>query len=207
MEVQASCRQYLIGVEVMISFVKGRVVVLGQGHVDIDVNGIGYRVFSSSTTIGKLETGEIVMLHTKMVVKEDSISLFGFVHREELFMFEKLITVSGVGPKAAIAVLSYMPPADFACLVLEGRVKELMKIPGIGRKTAERLILELKDKLKDFDLGHAYDKISDNRREALEALVALGFDSASVHRVLSGMDDQTADTAQLIKLCLKQLKS
>jgi Holliday junction DNA helicase RuvA len=191
----------------MISFMKGRVAKIGQDFLCVDVNGIGYKIFTSTVAIGQVRTGEAVRLHTKMIVKEDSISLFGFIQEDELFLFEKLITVSGIGPKAAIAVLSCMSPADFACLVVDGRVEELMKIPGIGRKTGERLILELKDKLERFDGGYIYDEGPDSRREAMEALVSLGFDAAHVHRVLSGIEDDKADTAQLIRLCLKGLKS
>jgi Holliday junction DNA helicase RuvA len=191
----------------MISFIKGRVEKRGPDSLHIDVSGIGYRVFSSTTTIEKVRTGEVVKLHTKMIVKEDSISLYGFIEEDELYLFEKLITVSGIGPKAAVAVLSCMSPSAFACLVVDGKVEQLMKIPGIGRKTGERLILELKDKLEKFEGEYEYEEVPDNRREALEALVSLGFDAARVHRVLSGINEQGADTAQLIKLCLKGLKS
>ena len=191
----------------MISFIKGRVEDLGGDYLCIDVNGLGYRVLSSATTIGRVTPGEMVKLHTRMIVREDSMSLFGFIEEDELYLFEKLITVSGVGPKVAIAILSSMPPGEFAVLVVEGRVEELMKVPGIGRKTGERLILELKDKLEAFGGEYTYEPVPDNRREALEALISLGFDAAGVRKALSQVDEEGADTARLIKLCLKILKS
>ncbi len=192
----------------MISFIKGRVRDIDCDALCIDVNGIGYRVFSSATTIAKAVPGETVKLHTKMIVREDSMTLYGFFQKKELHLFEKLITVSRIGPKVALAILSSMPPGRFAALVVEGRVKELMGIPGIGRKTGERLILELKDKLDMFDEDISYRPIPDNRKEAMEALLSLGFDAADVRRALSEIGgEDTDDTAQLIKSCLRVLKS
>ncbi|MGI6703478.1 MAG: Holliday junction branch migration protein RuvA [Clostridia bacterium] len=191
----------------MISFIKGRVEDVDRDTLSIDVNGLGYRVFSSAATIGRVAPGEVVKLHTRMIVREDSISLFGFLGEDELYLFEKLITVSGIGPKVAISILSSMPPAEFATLVVEGRVEELMRVPGIGRKTGERLILELKDKLDIYGGEYKQEAMPDNRKEALEALISLGFDATGVRRALSRVDEEEADTARLIKLCLKILKS
>lgn len=191
----------------MISFLKGRVEDIGRDFVEIDVNGVGYRVFSSKTTLGRLTPGELVKLHTQMILREDSMSLFGFIHKEELYLFEKLISVSGIGPKAAVSILSSMPPADFAGLIVGERIEDLMKIPGVGRKTGERLILELKDKLDIYrDGSFSSEPVADSRREALEALVTLGFEAASVRRVLAAINEEETDTARLIKLCLKGLK-
>jgi len=197
----------LIGVEGMICFLKGRVESISRDFVEIEVNGIGYRVYSSMSTIGRLRPGETVKLHTRMIVREDSISIFGFIEEDEVCLFEKLITVSGIGPKAAVAILSSMPPADFADLIVNGRVEDLMRVPGIGRKTGERLILELKDKLDIYIGDYAGEQVPDNRREALEALVSLGFEAARVRRILNGIEEEGADTARLIKLCLMELKS
>ena len=192
----------------MICFVKGRVEDIGRDFVEIDVNGVGYRVFSSKFTLSRLSMGELVKLHTQMILREDSVSLFGFIHKEELYLFEKLISVSGIGPKAAVSILSSMPPAEFAGLIVGERIEDLMKIPGIGRKTGERLILELKDKLDMYcDGSFSPEPVTDNKREALEALVSLGFEAASVRRILAAIDDKEADTVRLIKICLKSLKS
>jgi Holliday junction DNA helicase RuvA len=191
----------------MICFLKGRVESIGRDFVEIEVNGIGYRVYSSMSNIGRLRPGETVKLHTRMIVREDSISIFGFTEEDEVCLFEKLITVSGIGPKAAVAILSSMRPADFADLIVNGRVEDLMRVPGIGRKTGERLILELKDKLDIYIGDYAGEQVPDNRREALEALVSLGFEAARVRRILNGIEEEGADTARLIKLCLMELKS
>lgn len=191
----------------MISFVKGKLEDLNQDSLCINVNGMGYRVFSSAITIGKVTPGEVIKLHTRMIVRDDSISLFGFLGKDELYLFERLITVTGVGPKVAIAILSSMPPEEFAALIVAENVKELMKVPGIGKKTGERLVLELKDKLEALGREFAYEPLPDNRRETVEALISLGFDAAGVRKAISKVDEKGADTAQLIKLCLKILKS
>ncbi len=192
----------------MISFIRGKVQDLDDDTICIDVNGIGYSVFSSADAISKAVPGETIKLYTKMMVREDSMSLYGFAQKDELRLFEKLITVSRVGPKVALGILSSMPPARFAALVTGGNVEELTHIPGIGKKTGERIILELKDKLDTFVEDSMQRPVSDNRKEAMEALIALGFSAAGVRRALSEIDENEAsDTAQLIKLCLKILKS
>lgn len=180
---------------------------MGQEFIDVDVGGVGYRVYTSTATIERIRQGDEVKLLTYLAVREDAIILYGFIKEDELSVFEKLISVTGVGPKAALAVLSTMSPAAFSRCVLNDNVEQMMKAPGIGKKTGQRIILELKDKLDEYALETIEQEISGSRREAYEALVSLGFNPGHVKRALEDMDETATDTAGLIKACLGKLKS
>ena len=133
----------------MFAYIKGNLEVKTNGYVVIDVNGIGYKIFMSETAINKLgQIGEIVKIHTYVRVREDDISIFGFNTNEELRMFELLLSVSGIGAKSALVILSNVSVSSFALAIINNDVNLLKKLPGIGPKTAQRVILELKDKLK-----------------------------------------------------------
>jgi len=133
----------------MFAYIKGKLVSKSNNYVVVEAGNIGYKIFMSVTAIDRL--GEIeaqVKVHTYYYVREDNISLYGFVSQEELRMFELLISVSGVGAKSAIVMLSAITPSDFALAIISNNIAELTKIQGIGAKTAARIVLELKDKLK-----------------------------------------------------------
>ena len=133
----------------MYAYIRGSLEIKSNDHVIVEANGIGYRIFMSSNAIQRLgDLNSIVKVFTHYHVREDNISLYGFCNLEELRMFELLISVSGVGAKSAIAILSNITPSKFALAVISNDVKELTKLPGIGAKSAQRIILELKDKLK-----------------------------------------------------------
>jgi Holliday junction DNA helicase RuvA len=133
----------------MFAYIKGILESKSNTYIVIDVNGIGYKIFMSYKSINELEeTGQVVKVHTYYYVREDNISLYGFTTNEELRMFELLLSVSGIGAKSAIAILSEISPSSFALAVITDDVSKLVKISGIGSKTAARIILELKDKLK-----------------------------------------------------------
>ena len=133
----------------MYSYIKGIIELKFNDFIVVDVNGIGFKIYMSQTAINNLpEIGEQVKIFTHMQVREDDISLFGFNTQEELRMFELLIGVSGIGAKSAISMLSNIEPSSFAIAVISDDVDRLTKLPGIGKKTAQRVILELKDKLK-----------------------------------------------------------
>lgn len=192
----------------MIAFLKGTVEHIGPDFADIDVAGVGYRVFTALSTLERMPNqGKGVKLFTTLVVREDSLSLYGFLTERELEIFQKLITVSGVGPKAALALLSTMSPSAFCNALAEGDVDQLVKVPGIGKKTAQRIVLELKDKLKGITVEGCGRDLPQNKKEAMEALISLGFDASGVKKVLAQVEDGYGDTAQLIKFCLKRLKS
>ncbi len=201
----------------MFAYVKGVLESINENYIVIDVNGIGYKIFMPNSGINKLpEIGEIVKVHTYYYVREDNISLYGFNTQEELKMFELLISVSGIGTKSALAILSEISPSSFALSVISGDVTALVKIPGIGNKTAQRMILELKDKLKteqaitknsikNADIG--YSNNQDSISEASSALQVLGYTKKEVDKVLSSNDFNGLSIEEIIKEALKKLSN
>lgn len=198
----------------MFSYLKGILVTKSIGYIVIDVGGVGFKIFMSETSIKKLgETGEEVKVFTHMQVREDDISLYGFTTNEELRMFELLISVSGVGAKSAIAMLSNISPSSFALAVISNDIKSLTKIPGIGSKTAQRIVLELKDKLKTEESisNNSNEEIivaikDDNKTsEAVQALKVLGYTSAEIEKVLSTLDTNNMSVEDIIRKALINL--
>lgn len=206
----------------MIAYVNGILENLEEGNAVIDVNGIGVNVNISGSTMDRMPgIGEMVKLYTYTNVKEDAFTLFGFLSRDELNLFKMLITVNGIGPKGGLSILSVMTPDDLRFAILAGDSKSLAKAPGIGKKTAERITLELRDKLKvseDELLGGASASVGavlsiegDNsaRDEAVAALVALGYNSSdamkAVRKVLASDKSAGEDTEILLKLALKEM--
>lgn len=206
----------------MIAYVNGIVEYIEDGLCVVDVNGIGYNVNISGSTMDRMPgIGEAVKLYTYTNVKEDAFTLFGFLSRDELNLFKMLITVNGIGPKGGLSILSVMTPDDLRFAIMAGDSKSLSKAPGIGKKTAERITLELRDKLKvseDELLGGGSapsmsDSVSDfdssARDEAVAALVALGYNSTdsmkAVRKVLAASPEAGEDTEKLLKLALKEM--
>lgn len=198
----------------MFSYLKGILVTKSIGYIVIDVGGVGFKIFMSETSIKKLgETGEEVKVFTHMQVREDDISLYGFTTNEELRMFELLISVSGVGAKSAIAMLSNISPSSFALAVISNDIKSLTKIPGIGSKTAQRIVLELKDKLKTEESisNNSNEEIivaikDDNKTsEAVQALKVLGYTSTEIEKVLSTLDTNNMSVEDIIRKALINL--
>lgn len=197
----------------MISYIKGLLEIKAKEYVVVDVGGIGYKIFMSNTAINELEKGKEVKIFTYMKVREDDISLYGFLNNEELITFELLISVGGVGAKSAITILSNITPSKFALAVISNDVGALKKLPGIGAKTAARIILELKDKMKTEEaIGDSNDKelkeaiTLDNKAEdALEALCVLGYTRRDVEKALSKIDTNKLTVEEIIKQGLKVL--
>lgn len=192
----------------MIRYIKGRVEYMNSQFVILDNQGLGYRVYTSSNTLGKLNLNTETMLHTHQHVREDQLTLFGFESLEELELFELLIGISKIGPKVGLSVLSSMRPKEVRAAVLSNDKKTFSKVPGIGAKTAERMILELKDKLKDFDLWEYEEAIeieSDQKilKETVEALEALGYSSLEAESVCKKISADTVES--MIKKALKEL--
>lgn len=182
----------------------------------IDCGGVGYKLTVSLITSDSLinKMNQRVKLYTYLAVREDGIELFGFGSNEERACFNQLISVSGVGPKAAINILSTLSPDRFSLAVCTEDTKAISKAPGIGAKTAARIVLELKDKIsKDMmTIGSKTDAIetvkmsaNSNLSEAAEALMVLGYDKNTVLNVLRGIDTQSADVGEIIKAALKKL--
>ena len=205
----------------MIAYVNGILESIEEGLAVVDVGGIGMNVFISGSTMDRMPgIGEAVKLYTYTNVKEDSFTLFGFLSRDELALFKMLITVSGIGPKGGLSILSVMTPDDLRFAIMAGDSGSISKAPGIGKKTAERITLELRDKIKateaDMLKGSSAVTIDDlsgeassARDEAVAALVALGYNSGdamkAVRKVLTANEDAAADTEKLLKLALKEM--
>lgn len=205
----------------MIAFVKGILEDLYENRAIIDVNGIGYNVNISPSTASRLPgVDNDVKLYTYTSVREDAISLYGFVSMDELNLFKKLISVSNVGPKAGLSILSIGDSDDIKYAILSGDYKFISKAPGVGSKTAERIVLELKDKLtwsekyisKEIDGGlnnkNAGGFISDNEmiKQAVAALVALGFSSAEAQKTVKTLEiDDNMSVEDILKLALSSM--
>lgn len=166
----------------MIGYIKGIVEEIGIDHVLLENNDIGYKLNVSSNTIAQLQEGERVNIYTKMIVREDDISLCGFYTKEELEMFNLLTSVSKIGTKLGLAILSFATPSQLHLYISSSDTKTLSKAPGVGKKTAERMVLELKDKLgklaislEDMGAGPDASIPTTSDGEAIDALVALGY--------------------------------
>ena len=200
----------------MIDFIKGKIAVIGNEYIVIENGGIGFRVnvpLSTLTTVGNV--GDEVKIYTVMNVREDDISLFGFASQEEVNMFGMLITVSGVGPKMALSIISAIPPSKFGLAVISNDAKLLTVAPGVGNKVAQRIILELKDKISkqqkisaDAGLGLDSDSFGGEdlfaggaigkAGEAESALVVLGFSKNDSHKAINAVYDESLSVEELI---------
>ena len=179
----------------MFAYINGKIADKANNYVVIDAGGIGYKIFMSTKAIESLnEIGTTQKVYTYYYVREDNISLYGFLSNEELRMFELLLSVSGIGAKSALAILSEITPSSFALAVITSDDSKLVKIPGIGKKTAARMILELKDKLKNETAIEKNEKIEtaikeDNKdSEAISALQVLGYTNKEIEKALEKID-------------------
>ena len=200
----------------MIAFVRGTAVDMTENSVIVEAGGIGYEIYMTGTDLSQIHMGEEVKIHTYINVREDAMQLYGFRSKDDLQMFKLLLGVNGVGPKAAVGVLAGITADELRFAILSDDVKTLSKAPGIGKKTAQKLILELKDKMKledafELKLAHEQEKavaglgeISDGRQEAVEALVALGYSSTDALRAVRKVTDVAPDDVEgLLKAALK----
>ena len=194
----------------MYSYFNGKIEYQNTTGIVIDVNGVGYKIFAPLTTINKLgDIGNIVKVHTHYHVREDDISLYGFYTLEELRMFELLIGVSGIGAKSANTILANITPSNFALAVITNNVKELTKLPGIGAKSAQRIILELKDKLKTDEAMMAEDTEfrdivthDDDAHEAISALQVLGYPIKEATKAVASFDSSNMTVEEIIRKSL-----
>lgn len=196
----------------MFYYVKGELVMTDPQSAVVDCGGVGYKLTVSMNTLSHLtQTGKTVCLYTHFSVREDAVELFGFYDTEELSAFRLLISVSGVGPKAAMAILSLLSPEKFAVAVSSGDTKTLAKAQGIGAKTAARIVLELKDKVSaaaTADGGEEDVSVTDLggiRDDALEALMVLGYQRQAAQKALAGCKGDTLE--ELMRAALKKIGS
>lgn len=198
----------------MFSYIKGTLENKAIGYVVVDVQGIGFKIFMSEPAMQSLgETGKEVKIHTHFQVREDDMSLYGFTSKEELRMFELLISVSGIGAKSALTMLSHISPSSFALAVIANDIKGLTKVPGIGSKTAQRIILELKDKLKTEEAIQKTEnteireaiKEDSKEEEAVAALKVLGYSRQEIEGVLEKFSTASLSVEDIIRKALTYL--
>lgn len=194
----------------MYYYIKGTLVQKSDNYIVVDANGVGYMIYTSLNSMQNAgEVGKEITIYTYLHVREDVMNLFGFTTIEEKNMFMHLISVSGVGPKAALSILSVTTPAKFAVAVITNDVKTITKASGVGPKMAQRVILDLKDKMKTDELeidleDESEDILSDNRSEAISALVVLGYSSNDAQKAVKGIDG-TLSVEEIIKKALAGL--
>lgn len=197
----------------MYAFLKGVIADKGQNEVVIDVGGVGYQLSCSMTTLQEIPpVGESMKLYTYLSVREDAMELFGFATKEEKSMYLRLLSVSGIGPKVALSILGSMPLRDLTLAIVTGDITALSRAPGVGKKTAQRLALELKEKVDQSDLdavpvaGGVYTPLQeDAATEALAALQALGYTPAEASKAISQVRGQSDSPNELVRLALRNM--
>lgn len=196
----------------MIGWLHGQIVDKHQpGKLVLDVNGVGYDVETSLNTFFQIENdNQPIGLHIHTIVREDALLLYGFMDKEERSLFRALIKVNGVGPKLAMAILSSISPKEFIQCIHQENAALLTKLPGIGKKTAERLVVEMRDSIKQFD-GSASDMLqkqagsTHSQKEAISALEALGYKPQEAWKVVNKIDNGNKSCEQLIREALQIL--
>lgn len=197
----------------MIAKLKGKIEYLKDNYAVVDVNGVGYKVHLSAYTFGKVagmsakggsaSGGEEVNLFIHTYVREDTLALYGFLAQDELEMFELLISISGIGPKAATGILSIATSKTIKTAILNEDPSILTKVSGIGKKTAERVILELKNKVADISTGDKEEVAIDT--DAIEALISMGYSNAEARDALKNIPEEVKDVGQRVKMALKNI--
>ena len=198
----------------MFSYISGKVAERGVNYAVVDVNGVGFKIYTSLNTLQdpSITAGEKATFHTYMYIKEGIMDLYGFSSKEELSLFELLISVSGVGAKGAVAVLSVTSPSKLALSIVTGDIATIKKASGIGTKTAQRISLELKDKIKNESMvsenTDAFESIPSDpslQSEAISALMVLGYSANEAQRAVAGADTSSGNVEDIIKQALKKL--
>lgn len=185
----------------MIGSLRGRVWSLMPTSVLLEVNGVGYRVLVSPATVSRISAGEDLLLFTHDHVREDAHDVFGFLSEAELALFERLISVSGVGPKAGLSILSIGSADAVTRAIMTGDLTTITSAPGVGMKIAQKIVLELKGQLVDPEVASGPD------REVLDALVSLGYSAAQARQALKGIPSDVTDVSERVKQALRSLSS
>ncbi|GGM72280.1 Holliday junction ATP-dependent DNA helicase RuvA [Longimycelium tulufanense] len=194
----------------MIASVRGRVLSVGLDHAVVEVGGVGLAVHAAPATLATLRRGEEAQLATSLVVREDSLTLFGFADTEARELFVLLQTVSGIGPRLALAILAVLEPDKLRQAVAEGNLTVLTQVPGVGRKSAERMVIELRDKIGAAPAQAGGEPAADGRRvraEVCEALTGLGFPAKQAERAVDAVlaEDGQPDTSAVLRRALAAL--
>ena len=191
----------------MFAYIKGSLEMKFKNYIVIDVGGLGYKIFMAENSINTIgDIGDTVKVFTYYRVREDDVSIYGFKTQEELRMFELLLSVSGVGAKSALVMLSCIEPSEFAIAVISNNVKLLTQVPGIGTKSAQRIILELKDKIKAEQSEEQIEqsqektsKINENVQEAISGLMVLGYSKKDIEKAIEHLTVESLSVEDLIK--------
>ncbi|AGY75506.1 Holliday junction branch migration protein RuvA [Clostridium autoethanogenum] len=196
----------------MYEYIKGIYKGVNKDYIVVENNGIGYKINTSGSTIAKTpKVGKNIVLYLQQIVREDFIGLYGFLTKEELSMFNLLLTINGIGARAALSILSISDVNNLKYAIISEDEKNLVRAPGIGKKTAQRIILELKDKIDVGELTNSEDDIDNinatqNTSEVLEALIALGYSEKEGNKALASIDKtKESSTEDMIKKALKFL--
>ena len=187
----------------MIAKLSGSIDLLYDNYAIIDVNGVGYQVNLTDFTFGKLAGKRNVEIYIYTYVREDTLALYGFMEIAEKEMFELLISISGIGPKAAMGILSIAEPKTIRVAILNDDASVLTRVSGVGKKTAERVILELKNKVADMSIDDKNEAVADG--EALEALQSMGYSVVEAREALKDVPLEIKDISERIKMALKDL--
>jgi len=195
----------------MISYLKGKIKKKGQGFVIVEVNQVGYKAFVNPTMYAELDIGQDIEIYTHQYVREDALDLYGFKSMEELEMFELLLSISGIGPKSALGVFAIAKVEDIKESISRGDSALLTKVSGIGRKTAERVVLELREKIGNLESGirdwGAGKGVGTASGEEIDALMALGYSMPQARDALRQVDENIKDSGNRIREALKKLSS
>ncbi|AZV58147.1 Holliday junction branch migration protein RuvA [Clostridium sp. AWRP] len=196
----------------MYEYIKGIYKGVNKDYIVVENNGIGYKINTSGSTIAKTpKVGENIVLYLQQIVREDFIGLYGFLTKEELSMFNLLLTINGIGARAALSLLSISDVNNLKYAIISEDEKNLVRAPGIGKKTAQRIILELKDKIDADEFTSGEDNVDNinatqNTSEVLEALIALGYSEKEGNKALASIDKtKESSTEDMIKKALKFL--
>ncbi len=191
----------------MITHLQGKLIEKNPTNIVVECNGVGYELKISLNTYTAIGSTESLKIFTQFIVREDAQLLYGFVNKEERDMFNLLISVSGIGPNTAMIMLSSLVPRDIASAIMQEDVATIQSIKGIGVKTAQRVIVDLKDKMLKFNVSeeNILSKNNTLRNDALNALLSLGFDKKAIEKVLDKITSEEKSIEQLIKEALKIL--
>lgn len=193
----------------MFDYIFGKVEYINEDSIVIDVGGIGYKIHTSMNTISHMKQDSNMRIYTQLIIREDDASIYGFGTREELSLFKLLLSVSGVGPKAALSLLSTSKASELSSAIISNDTKRLTMAQGIGKKTAEMIILKLKDKISVEDILASPMGMNNQIEvtEVIEALVALGYQYPVASNAVNALPDKSKKTPALIKDALKLLAS
>ncbi|HLM84000.1 MAG TPA: Holliday junction branch migration protein RuvA [Candidatus Bathyarchaeia archaeon] len=187
----------------MIARIKGKIAYLRDHYAVVDVAGVGYKIFVTAFSMGNMAGNEEVQLFTHTYVREDALALYGFLTLDELDMFELLISISGIGPKAALGILTIAEPKTIRTAIITGDSSILTRVSGVGKKTAERVILELSNKIAE--LPGEDQRIARADSESIEALTSLGYSASQARESLKSVPESVKDVSERVRAALKSL--